>query len=237
MRGIYCLLRIPRAKRKVKVSGRTEMLPALPLKIKVGKINSELEALGIKSIRAAVGPDIRIRLDANRSWNLDEAVQFGKTLRAANIEYIEEPLQRPADLPIFHNECGMHFAFDETLHHILDPGISFQSYTGLSALVIKPSLVACMPRILELIRRARQENIKLVISSSFESDVGISNLAQLAAGISDQKTAMGLDTNALFSRHLSNTTVPEQNGWLKVQSFDQQALDLDSCELVFEKHV
>jgi hypothetical protein len=37
MRGIYCLLRIPRAKRKVKASGRTEMLPALPLKVKVGK--------------------------------------------------------------------------------------------------------------------------------------------------------------------------------------------------------
>lgn len=207
------------------------------LKVKVGRINHELEALGIRSIRQAIGPEIGLRLDGNRSWDLETAIQFGNLLKSENVEYIEEPLNRPEDLPIFYDECGLHFALDETLHHILDPSISFQSYTGLKALILKPTLVACMPRIIELVGQAREQGIQAVMSSSYESDVGLNILAQLAAGISGEAYAVGLGTRNVYSSHLSKRSPHIQDGWMEIQSLSVNDLDLDSCELVFEKYV
>lgn len=207
------------------------------LKVKVGRINSELEAIGIQSLRAAVGPDITLRLDANRSWDIETAVQFGKAVASANIEYIEEPLKEASELPIFFDECGQHFAFDETLHHIIDPGISFNAYTGLKALVIKPTLVACVPRIIELLTRAQTQNVLAVLSSSYESDVGINNLAQVAAGLSGEEVAVGLDTESIFAKTLSSRPAPIRSGKRDVRIISMEELDLDDCELIYEQFI
>ncbi|MCF7807569.1 MAG: o-succinylbenzoate synthase [Candidatus Marinimicrobia bacterium] len=207
------------------------------LKIKVGRINHELEAIGVQRVRAAVGPQITLRLDANRSWDMETAVEFGKSVESANIEYIEEPLIDSEDLPIFFDACGLHFAFDETLHHIIDPGISFNAYTGLKALVLKPSLVACIPRILELVSQARKQGLLTVISSSFESDVGINNLAQFAAGISGDTTAVGLGTESIFSKTLSTGIDPVHSGRRSIRVLGMNDLDLDDCELIYEQYI
>ncbi len=43
-------------------------------KLKVG-IDADLDIKRVKAIREAVGPDIRLRLDANQGWTADEAVR------------------------------------------------------------------------------------------------------------------------------------------------------------------
>ena len=47
----------------------------------------------IKMVRASVGNSVNIRLDANRSWNLVDAIEFCTQVRDLNIEFIEEPCQ------------------------------------------------------------------------------------------------------------------------------------------------
>ena len=42
-------------------------------------------------VRAAIGDDVGLRLDANRSWSLEQAVEFGRAVGDTNIEYLEEP--------------------------------------------------------------------------------------------------------------------------------------------------
>lgn len=205
------------------------------LKIKVGRISHELEALGIQSIRQSVGPEVHLRLDANRSWNLETALQFGHAIEHSDIEYIEEPLQNPADLPRFYDGCGVHFAFDETLHHIIDPSISFKSYTGLKAFVLKPTLIGCMGRFFALVNQARSQDILAVLSSSFESDVGLSILAQLAAGANCDTVAAGLDTRSAFAAGTSKQSATIQNGSMSVKQLTDRDLDLSHCELLHEK--
>jgi L-alanine-DL-glutamate epimerase-like enolase superfamily enzyme len=57
--------------------------------------------------------------DANRSWNLQHAVAFGRTLAAAAaaaaggssgsiLAYIEEPTSDPSDMARFYSATGMH---------------------------------------------------------------------------------------------------------------------------------
>ncbi len=204
------------------------------LKIKVGRINPILEARGIKEIRHFVGPDIKLRLDANRSWDLDTALNFGKVVRDADIEYIEEPMENPADLPRFFDGCGVHFAFDETLHRIIDPTISFSTYTGLKALVMKPTLIGCTARFIALVNQAKSQNIQPILSSSFESDVGLAALAQLAGSITGEEIAVGLDTRSALAQGTTSKPCSVQNGWMPVRTLSTADLDLSHCELIYQ---
>ncbi len=204
------------------------------LKIKVGRINPDLEARGIQEIRQFVGPDIKLRLDANRSWDLDTALAFRKAINSADIEYIEEPINNPSELPRFYDGCGVHFAFDETLHQITDPTISFESYTGLKAFVLKPTLIGCTARFITLVNQAKSQNILPVLSSSYESDVGLAALAQLAGSISGEEIAVGLDTRSALTAGTTKVPSSIQNGWMPVRTLTTQDLDLSYCELLYQ---
>ena len=61
------------------------------LKIKTG-VDPEGEIKMIKDIRRAVGPEIRLKLDANQGWNLREAVRVITAVEDCNIEIVEQPL-------------------------------------------------------------------------------------------------------------------------------------------------
>lgn len=204
------------------------------LKIKVGKINPELEARGIQEIRQSVGPDVKIRLDANRSWNLDTAVTFGRLVNDLDIEYIEEPISDPTELPRFFDETGIYFAFDETLHGIIDPTLSFESYTGLKALVMKPTLIGCTARLITLVNMARAQKILPIISSSFESDVGLAALSQFAASITGEDIAVGLDTRSSLTAGTTKKPSEVQQGWMPVRTLKPEDLDLSYCELLYQ---
>lgn len=60
------------------------------IKLKVGgDLADDVRRLGIA--RAAVGPDIRVAVDANQRWGVDEAVQWMEALAPYDPYWIEEP--------------------------------------------------------------------------------------------------------------------------------------------------
>lgn len=61
------------------------------LKIKTGA-DAEVEIASIRAVREAVGPDIRIKLDANQAWTLTEAVRFLEKAAPYDIYVVEQPL-------------------------------------------------------------------------------------------------------------------------------------------------
>lgn len=204
------------------------------LKFKVGRVDSEIEANALMAVREAVGPDIRIRLDANRRWDLQTAIGFGQKVHDLDIEYIEEPIREPVELPRFFDACSVPFALDETLHQIIDPRISFDTYTGLKALVLKPTLISCVTRFLTLVKRARETGVQTVLSSSYESDVGLNRLAQMAGSISGEEIAAGLDTRSALAKGTTLTPVRIENGWMPLQAIGIEDLDLSNCQLIHE---
>lgn len=218
---------VPEAQRAIRSGFKT-------LKIKVGRINHELEARGILEIRDQVGPDVKLRLDANRSWDLKTALEFGRMVEPCQIEYIEEPLKQPIQLPRFFDECGLHFAFDESLYHEVDPRASFDSYTGLIALVMKPMLIASTSRLMVLVNQARGNGLFSVFSSSYESDVGLTYLANLASALGNEHVAMGLDTGSIFSGNTIMDPLTIRDGWMYPALTASTILDLQHCKLIME---
>jgi len=62
------------------------------LKVKLGKNASE-DVERIEQIRAAVGNDLKIRIDANQGWSFDAAVYALQSLEEYDIEFCEQPMR------------------------------------------------------------------------------------------------------------------------------------------------
>ncbi|MEU6446209.1 enolase C-terminal domain-like protein [Streptomyces sp. NPDC046979] len=60
------------------------------IKLKVGADLAD-DVRRLRSARAAVGPDIRIAVDANQRWNVAEAVEWTRALADSDPYWIEEP--------------------------------------------------------------------------------------------------------------------------------------------------
>lgn len=52
----------------------------------------------VRQVRAAIGPDIRLMVDVNGSWDVDTAIQQLKAWEPYNVYWLEEPVP-PEDIP------------------------------------------------------------------------------------------------------------------------------------------
>lgn len=62
------------------------------LKVKLGK-DAGTDVARIKQIREAVGPKMKIRIDANQGWSFNEAVYALHAMGQYNIEFCEQPMR------------------------------------------------------------------------------------------------------------------------------------------------
>lgn len=62
------------------------------LKVKLGK-GAEVDVERIKQIRQAIGPEMKIRVDANQGWSYDEAVFALQAIGQYDIEFSEQPMR------------------------------------------------------------------------------------------------------------------------------------------------
>jgi L-alanine-DL-glutamate epimerase-like enolase superfamily enzyme len=66
-------------------------------KLKIG-FGAELDLANLEALRARLGPDAPIAVDANQAWNLEEALEISRALARHAPLWLEEPLA--ADSPI-----------------------------------------------------------------------------------------------------------------------------------------
>ncbi|MBT9548579.1 MAG: o-succinylbenzoate synthase [Candidatus Sericytochromatia bacterium] len=171
-------------------------------KLKVGRFSPRQERERIAAVLAGMGPlgaDLgSLRLDANRSWALSQALSLVEHCQdlplAACLAYIEEPLQNCEELPSFHQASPWPVALDESL---CDTAISPAIWQACSALVLKPMLLGAETT-LHWLKRAHLSGKTVTISSLFESPWGLAKLAFWAAQVAPEQAA-GLDTWRAFA--------------------------------------
>lgn len=61
-------------------------------KLKVGRHTFDNDVATVREVRAALGPNARITLDANGSWNYEQALTTLKRLDQYNLAFMEQPL-------------------------------------------------------------------------------------------------------------------------------------------------
>ncbi|WP_113627443.1 o-succinylbenzoate synthase [Pectobacterium peruviense] len=173
-----------------------DMLQAMPgekvAKVKVGLYEAVRDGMIVNVLLEAL-PDLKLRLDANRSWTRAKADGFARyvapSLRS-RIAFLEEPCKTRDESREFARETGISIAWDESVR---EADFRVEAEPGVSAIVIKPTLVGSLARCQQLVQETHQAGLTAVISSSIESSLGLTQLARLASWLTPD-TIPGLDT-------------------------------------------
>ena len=194
-------------------------------KLKVGRLALEEDLEMVRALKSLVGEDAVLRLDANRAWKLDQALFFAAGLSGIDIDYLEEPVrsfdqliqlcQEPAmDLPV---------ALDESLLKLRPEDLPL--CRNIKALVLKPTLLG-FEKTMRFARRALDVDMTPVISSAFESGVGLTVLSQMAALLKLEHVPAGLDTSDWFDEDLLIKPPEIEKGKLPVSALPRTVQDL-----------
>jgi L-alanine-DL-glutamate epimerase-like enolase superfamily enzyme len=91
------------------------------VKLRLGKEPTpEMEARRVRAVRDAVGPDVRIMVDATESWSLTRAQRTGRILQDAGIAWLEDPVHHldVAGLAELRRQLDVPIAAGEHLYHL-----------------------------------------------------------------------------------------------------------------------
>lgn len=148
------------------------------LKLKVGREPIDAEIALVRTLRDRF-PGAALRLDANQAWTMAEAMRFAEGIEGCTLDYIEEPLHNPGDLPVLWHDTGLPLALDESLLGTDPDGLRGKGWA--TAAVLKPTLVGGVARVLRFAAEARRLGIRPVLSGAFESGVAMRAHVALAA--------------------------------------------------------
>ena len=173
------------------------------LKIKVGKDIKE-DIYRIKSIYEAVGPDIKLRLDANQGWTAKESIYAIKKIEEYGIklDFVEQPVKA-------HDIQGMIKVTSEVLSPILadesifSPKDAIEVITQKAADIVNIKLMKTggISNALKIINICEIYDIPCMIGCMLEAGISVTAAAHLAASKSSVITRIDLDGPALCSEN------------------------------------
>ena len=157
-----------------KMIDKIKLHPSPIYKIKVGGDDDLEKLIEIRKITDSI-----IRIDANAGWSVDQAISYMPVLNELGIELIEQPLAKED-----HN-CVL-----KLREHTSIPIIADESCVGLkdlekckdvfSGINIKLTKCSGVTPALEMIKKARSYNLKIMLGCMNESSIGTAALGHLA---------------------------------------------------------
>lgn len=168
----------------------------------------------VAAVREMLGPDGRIRVDANGAWTREEALEHLPRLdrAAGGLEYAEQPCASIEDLAAVRRALDVPIAADESVRRAEDP-LRVARAEAADVLVMKVQPLGGVRRCLEL---AAQAGLPVVVSSAIESSVGLAAGLALAASLPQLDHDCGLGTASLLTGDLVASPLHARDGQLPV---------------------
>jgi L-Ala-D/L-Glu epimerase / N-acetyl-D-glutamate racemase len=170
------------------------------VKVKVG-VGEDLARVG--AVRAAVGPGIAIRIDANGAWTVEGAIAALRELEPLGIECCEEPVSGALAIARVVERTSIPIALDETT---AEPGALDRCVCQLACL--KVARLGGITGVLEAARRARRAGYELYLASMLDGPLAIAAALHAAALIRPDRPC-GLATLSLFEGRAAPIPVDE----------------------------
>jgi L-alanine-DL-glutamate epimerase-like enolase superfamily enzyme len=147
---------------------------ATMLKVKLGK-HAKDDVERIKQVRSAVGPDMRIRADANQGWSFDDAVFALKSISAYDVEFCEQPMRTWYDdrLPELKELSPVKIMADESVFNHHDARKQIES-NSCSYINIKFSKSGGINEAIKIHDLAAEKGIACMMGGMLESRIALS---------------------------------------------------------------
>ncbi len=153
------------------------------LKLKVGA-DAAGDVTRVRAVRAAVGPGVGLRLDANQGWTPREAVRVIRALEDADlgVELVEQPVARwdLAGLAWVSDRVELPILADESVFGIRD---LVEVIRRRAADLVNVKLAKCggLGPAVALLALAEEHGLGTLVGSMMETEVGVGAAASLVA--------------------------------------------------------
>jgi L-Ala-D/L-Glu epimerase len=201
--------------------------------IKLKMVGEEQEQIErVAAVRAAIGKEIQLRLDANEGWDFEQARRMLKQCEGYDIQYIEQPLPAAniAGMRALQQETTIRLAADEAVNNP-ESARKILATRAAQVLILKPQLNGGLRRTQDIIREAERLGIDCVITSSIETGIGLMGALQLAAASPTVKMPCGLATLDLLEDDLLIENQPIEQGLMNVPTLPGLGIELDRVAL------
>jgi len=177
------------------------------VKVKVGTHGIHDDVDRVSAVRSRIGPDVRLRLDANGAWGVGEALRYLDRLAAFDIEFVEEPVAGLDDLAEVRLSSPIPTAVDESPRTV-DDVIRAVEMGAADLVVLKPSAIGGPSEAARAAAIVRSAGLDVVVTSLLEGSVGIRAAAHLASAIGALDPAPGLATASLLAVDVDTPCLP-----------------------------
>jgi O-succinylbenzoate synthase len=177
----------------------------------------------VEAVRDALGPQGRLRVDANGAWDVDQAERMLRAMDRFGLEYAEQPCATLDELAALRARVDVPLAADESIRRAEDP-LAVRAAGAADIVVIKAQPLGGVRAGLEI---AAACGLPAVVSSAVESSVGLAAGVALAAALPGLEHACGLATMALLTGDVAADSFVITDGALSVTSAapDQEHLE------------
>ena len=222
---------IPAINNKNQIKKLIESYPGVStFKVKVGENLPEAIA-SLAQIRS-LGRKIKIRIDVNGGWTVDQALTnlYAMYEEVGPFEYVEQPCSTVEELRELKSKIRIPLviAADEVIRKAANPfAIDLEGAADILMLKVQP-----LGGIARSLAIAGHHKLPVVVSSALESAVGISYGLELAASIENLSFDCGLATGSLISVDVA--TLPIKDGAISLTDLDIRLDGLDVAPDRFE---
>lgn len=185
------------------------------IKVKVGDADSQAR---VRAVREAVGEKVKIRLDANGSWDADTASVALATLEPLGIELIEDPVSGLGEMARLRRGCPIPIAVEMPVRTVADARTVKEA---ADLLVVKPQRIGGIRAALDA---AADAGIPTIASSALETSVGLAAVAAVTAALPDHGFAHGAGTALLLDGDVTRLPLVPTSGFVEVRRVEPDAL-------------
>ena len=150
----------------------------------------------LRALRAAVGPDPRVRIDAGGAWDLETATERIEAIAPFRIEYVEQPLAE-SDLTghaALRERVRVPIALDESIDSEGSARAALAEHAA-DVIVVKPARVGGLAATMRIAAAASAARASVVLGTYFETGVGIAAVLRVAAALRDGASGAASATN------------------------------------------
>ena len=188
------------------------------VKVKVAEPSQVLaeDIARVAVARDYLGPDGRVRVDANGGWTMDEAERAIHALAQFDLEYVEQPCATVDELVELRQRIkhlDIPIAADESVRKAADP-LAVARAGAADLLVVKAQPLGGIRSALRIVADA---GLPVVVSSALDTSVGISMGAHLAAALPTLEFDCGLGTAALLAADVTDAPLLPVAGAIPVR--------------------
>lgn len=205
------------------------------MKLKVGHDPLEYDLERIRLVRETVGPDIRITVDANGGWSVNDAIRAAPHLEEYGVAFVEQPVHRLdlEGLAQVRQKIRLPVMADESIFTVQDALRCIQ--LGAADIIsVYPGKNGGLLNTMTIASLAESAGVQCAIGSNLEWDIASSAMAHACLAIPNicvERYAADIIGPVFHVEHASQPSLIGSPGFVHVPEGPGLGIELDEKQL------